>query len=109
MPGRMYIAVMVFLAGFFAVLVVVVHQYLLPAMQAAQGVDAAARRQLAAISLLVLAIVLVGVVMLLIVAFRPGRMFLPRRHDPRPRTHYPDAWEEAGRRVDADEPRERRP
>jgi hypothetical protein len=92
-------ALAAFLCGSFALLLVVCHQYLLPAMSLVPGADAPARKQLAAISLLVLIVVLTALLGLLIVAVRPGRLFLPRKGPSRQRTHYVDAWAESARRL----------
>src|SRR6185295_10492272 len=78
---------------------VTIQRYLIPAMAAAQGADSIARKQLSAISSLVLVVVLVSLLIMLILIFRPGRMFLQRRSGPRTQTKYVDAWAEAGRRV----------
>lgn len=89
-----------FLAGAVIILLLVAHQYLLPAIRASHNLDERGRKQLAAVSILVLAVVLVMLVVGLILTIRPGRFFLPRKPAPRMRTSYVDAWEESGRRMD---------
>ena len=89
-----------FLVGSFAILLLVVHRYLIPAMLAAHNIDERGRKQLAALSSLVLAIVLVCLVAAMVLIIRPGRFFLPRKTPPRVRTTYIDAWEESGRRME---------
>ncbi|MGA2497419.1 MAG: hypothetical protein ABSH20_06740 [Tepidisphaeraceae bacterium] len=96
---RIVTAVAVFLCSAAALVLLVSHRYLLPALAAARGADPIARKQLAAISWLVLIAVLVCLLGMLIVLFRPGRMFLPRKTEPRTRTKYVDAWAEAGKRL----------
>lgn len=113
-PGRgarLVTAVAVFLCAAAALVLLVSYRYLMPAIAAAKGADPAARKQLAAISALVLIVVLVCLLGMLVVLFRPGRMFLPRKTEPRTRTKYVDAWAEAGKRLQPpddgeDEPRE---
>jgi len=66
--------------------------------------DETTRRQLGALSALVLAVLLVCLFIVLVVIVRPARFFLPRGTTPRARTRYSDAWEEAGRRAPAPPP-----
>jgi len=91
--------ILAFLCAAVAILLLVLERYLLPAARAAKGMDPKGRKQLAALSILVLTIVLVMLLVALILAIRPGRFFLPRRGEPRTRTSYIDAWEEAGKRM----------
>jgi hypothetical protein len=97
--SRPLIATFSFLAGSSVVLLLVIYRYLLPAMAASHGVDERGRKQLAAISALVLILVLVILLGILILVVKPGRLFMPRKSPPRTRTHYPDAWEESARRT----------
>ncbi len=104
-PGRgarVLTAIAVFLSLAGALVLVVSYRYLIPALAAAKGADPVARKQLAAISSLVLVVVLVCMFLMLVVLFRPGRMLLMRKSDPRTRTKYVDAWAEAGKRAQAD-------
>jgi hypothetical protein len=98
-PSRPAWGIITFLAAFAGVLLLVSDRYLLPAMRSAHGADPMARKQLAAISLLVLVIVLVALMGILFLVVRPGRLFLPRRLSPRTRTSYVDAWTESARRM----------
>lgn len=102
-PGASYWAVLAFLVAFVALLLAVTYLYLLPAFQAAAVADDAQKRQLKAVSLLVLAVVLFVLLAMLLLTLRPGRLLL-RRPAPRTRTSYVDAWAESGKRVEV--PRE---
>jgi hypothetical protein len=84
----------------FAVLIYFVSVwYLLPALDAARGADAAEKKTLAAHARLLLAVVLVILVCGIVLTFRFGRFFLPRPRGQRLRTQYPDAWAESAKRV----------
>ena len=107
--GRAFWGAIVFLAVFFVLLLIVSNRFLLPALRIAQGVDTPGRRQLAAISSLVLTIVLLCLLVLLFTAFRPSRLFFPRKTEPRTKTDYIDAWQESADRMpmpddDSDKP-----
>jgi len=97
--GRLYLPIVGFLLAFWVILFLVTDHYLLPAIMAAHHADALARRQIAAISSLVLAIILSSLVALLLLAIRPGRFFQPRKRSPRSRTRYVDAWAESAHRM----------
>ena len=99
--GRTYWAVLAFLIGFAILLVGVSTYYLLPAMDAAHstGVTAKEKRTLMAVSRLMLAVVLFVLFAGLLLTFRVGRFFFPRKTGPRTRTQYVDAWAEAGKRM----------
>ena len=88
-----------FLCGAGVLIVFVSFYYLLPATAAAAGADQAGRKSLAAHSALLLAVLLVILFCGLLLTFRVGRMFLPRKTGPRTKTKYVDAWAEAGRRL----------
>jgi hypothetical protein len=81
-------------------LFLVADRFLLPAMQMIPGLDASGKKHLGAISRLVLVVVLFSLLALLLLLFRPGRMFLPGKPPPRTRTNYVDAWEESARRME---------
>jgi hypothetical protein len=88
------------MVGFGALLVIVCHYYLFPALEAARGADPAGRRQLGATARLMLAVVLFILLAGLLMSFRVGRFFFPRKRDPRPKpTTYPDAWAESAKRL----------
>jgi hypothetical protein len=99
--GRTYWAVLVFLIGFTILLVGVGSYYLIPAMDAAisPGVTAKEKRTLMAVSRLMLAVVLFVLFAGLLLTFRVGRFFFPRKSPPRIHTQYVDAWAEAGKRM----------
>lgn len=102
--GIAYARVIAFLSGFGALLIFVSYFYLFPALRARQTATEPERRVLAAHALLLLAVLLIILLMGLILTFRIGRFFLPRgRNKARP-TMYPDAWAEAGRRVEVEPP-----
>jgi hypothetical protein len=98
--GRAIWAFVVFLCGFGVILPVVAYLYLFPAMRAAAGADPIAQRQLAAVSAMVLAVVLVSLLAMLIITLRPGRFQFPRKTSGRTRTTYVDAWAESARRME---------
>ena len=97
--GRIIWATLVFLAGFAVLLVLVSYFYLIPAMEAAQTADPVGRRQLGATARLMLAVVLFILLACLLMSFRIGRFFLPRRRGPSKPTPYVDAWAESARRM----------
>ncbi len=82
------------------ILFLVTDLYLIPAIRVAQGADSLAKKQLAAISALVLAIILTCLAAILLLILRPGRFFLPRKTAPKTRTKYVDAWAAAGERME---------
>lgn len=97
--GRAYWGVIAFLLGFFIVLLIVSSRFLIPALRVSQGMDSTGRRYLAAISALVLAVVLFCLFVLLFLAFRPSRMVFPRKAEPPTKTDYIDAWQESADRM----------
>jgi uncharacterized BrkB/YihY/UPF0761 family membrane protein len=100
--GRSYWGVLAFLL-LFAVLVISVSNYfLLPALPLVHGASRPEKLRLMAYSRLLLTVVLLILVVGLMLIFRPGRFFFPRRQSPRESTKYIDMWAEAGRRMDAD-------
>jgi Na+/phosphate symporter len=105
--GVAYAPVIAFLLGFGALLVFVSYFYLFPALEARQTATPQEKRVLAAHSLLLLAVLLFILLSGLILTFRIGRFFLPRRHNRAKPTVYPDAWAESARRIQVDPPDER--
>jgi len=97
---RPIFALIGFMIAAWVILFLVTDLYLIPALKAVQGADSIARRQLAALSALVLAIILTSLVAILMLILRPGRFFLPRKSGPKTRTKYVDAWAEAGQRME---------
>lgn len=102
--GFTYARLIAFLLGFAALLVFVAHFYLFPALRARQTATEPERRILAAHALLLLAVLLFILLMGLILTFRVGRFFQPRRRARQRPTIYPDAWAEAARRVEVEPP-----
>ena len=85
----------------FTILVVLVSDfYLLPAMRAAQHATHEQRRALKATAWLMFAVMMVILICGLILSVGLGRFFFPRRTSEPTRTHYVDAWAEAGRRAE---------
>jgi hypothetical protein len=104
--SRLIFPLIGFMLAAWIILFLAVDMYLIPALEAARGADLIARRQLAAISGLVLAVILTSLVVILLLILRPGRFFLPRKQEPRVVTRYSDAWAEAGQRMEV--PKEER-
>lgn len=102
-PSRLILRVVLFLLVFSVLLVLISNLYLLPAMEAAHGVDdPKQKRQLSAIALLVMCVVLFVLFAALLLTFRVGRFFFPGAQPKRAKpTEYVDAWAEAGRRMQA--------
>jgi hypothetical protein len=110
-PARTPWAVVAFLAAFAAGLGLLSHFYLLPALRtfltARQQGDKTGTAAITATSALLLAVILVILVAGILLTFRIGRFFFPRKTEPRTRTKYVDAWAESGKRMEvppADEP-----
>lgn len=99
-PGRIYWATLAFLVGFAVLIYVISDWYLLPAMDAAQHANTSEKKTLAAHARLLLAVVLVILVSGIVLTFRFGRFFLPRKREPRSSTRYVDAWAESAKRVE---------
>ena len=92
-------ATLAFMAGFAVLIVVVSRWYLLPALEATQGATGVEKRQLAATSRLLLALILFVLVAGLLLTFRVGRFFVPRLGEKDKPTKYVDAWAESAKRV----------
>lgn len=89
----------VFLLGFMALLLIVAHYYLLPALDAwKDSTDPLGKKVLSAHSALLLAILLLILFSGILLTFRIGRYFFPRAARKRTRTPYVDIWAEAGKR-----------
>jgi hypothetical protein len=99
--GRTYWAILAFLIGFTILLIGVCSYYLIPAMDAATspGITPKEKRTLMAVSRLMLFVVLFVIFAGLLLTFRVGRFFFPRKSAPRTQTNYVDAWAEAGKRM----------
>jgi uncharacterized BrkB/YihY/UPF0761 family membrane protein len=100
--GRSYWGVLAFLLLFAVLILIVSKVFLLPALAVAHNASHAEKLRLMAYSRLLLALVLLILIVGLMLIFRPGRFFFPRRQSPRVTTKYIDMWTEAGRRMDAD-------
>lgn len=92
---------MAFLAGFSVLIVIVANYFLLPATSAVPAADVEGKRQLSAVSALLLAILLFIMVVGLLMTFRIRRFFLPNESATRSSTQHIDAWAESGRRMTA--------
>ena len=91
-------------------LVAVSRYYLMPALDAARGASPGEKKQLAAVSALLLAIVLFIVVVGLLLVLRYAKVRFSRRPDhPGVKTQYTDAWAESGRRFSQRRPEPRDP
>jgi len=103
--GRTYWAVIIFLVGCAILIAGVTSYYLRPAMEAAtsKGITPVEKRSLMAYSRLMLVVVLFVIFSGLILTFRIGRFFFPRKAAPRTQTKYVDAWQEAGKRMETPE------
>jgi hypothetical protein len=97
--GRVVWATLAFLAGFAVLIAFISRWYLIPALQASQVATRLEKRQLAAHSSLLLAIVLVILVAGILLTFRFGRYFVPRVGEKTKPTEYSDAWAESAKRV----------
>ena len=102
--GRSYWGVLAFLLLFAVLIITVSKFFLLPALPLVHDATRPEKLRLVAYSRLLLAVVLLILIVGLILIFRPGRFFFPRRQSPRVSTKYIDMWAEAGRRMDADKP-----
>lgn len=97
--GRVLWATLAFMAAFALLIALISRWYLLPAMEASQGATGVEKRQLAAQSRLLLAIVLIILVAGILLTFRFGRYFVPRIGEKQKPTKYVDAWAESGKRA----------
>ena len=98
-PGRVLWGTLAFMVGFAVLIVVISNWYLLPAMDAARNAVPAEKKALAAHARLLLAVVLFILVAGILLTFRFGRFFLPRKREPDKPTRYVDAWAESARRM----------
>jgi hypothetical protein len=103
-PARTPWAAVAFLAAFAAGLALLSHFYLIPALRAfliarEQG-DKHGAKAITATSALLLAVILVILIAGILLTFRIGRFFFPRKTGPRTKTKYVDAWAESGKRME---------
>lgn len=88
-----------FLGGFGALIVIVANYFLIPAADAARTADQAGKRQLSAVAMLLLAILLFVMLIGLLMTFRIRRFFQPGESAVRTKTEHIDAWAESARRM----------
>jgi hypothetical protein len=98
-------ALVLFLLGFFALLVIVSRYYLLPAFAVLEGATPSERKWLSAASMLLMSVVLFTVIVGLILVFRVRRYFAPPPST-RTKTQYIDAWAESAKRMEDAPPQE---
>jgi hypothetical protein len=92
-------ATLAFLAGFGVLIVLVSNYFLIPAADAARTADQAGKRQLSAVAMLMLAILLFIMLVGLLMTFRVRRFFQPGEPVKRDKTEHIDAWAESARRM----------
>jgi len=98
--GRTVIAVVIYLACFTGLLAAVSHYYLIPALKiVAHDATREQKKVMAASAWLIMFLVLFVSLMGLLMTFRIGRFFFPRKRDAAKPTQYVDAWKEAGKRM----------
>lgn len=100
-PPRFLWPMVWFLIGFVALILLLIRYFLLPAADAARDADVLGRRQLSAVSMLLLAVVLITLLVGLMLVFRIRRYLAPGTGESRQRTEtrYVDAWTESGKRL----------
>jgi hypothetical protein len=101
--GRVPWAVVIFLTGFSALLLLVCWYYLLPAADAYRDADKLGKHKLAATSSLLLAVILFVMLVGMMMTFRVRRFFFPRPTPKPTKTDYVDAWAESGKRLQIDD------
>jgi uncharacterized membrane protein YedE/YeeE len=90
----------IFLAGFAALIALITHQYLVPAGTAVIGATPPQKRLLSAYSALLLSIVLLIIITGLVMVYRHRRSVRGVLNPPVEReTKVVDAWAESGRRI----------
>jgi hypothetical protein len=102
--GRSVWAFVAFLGLFCILLVLVTKLYLLRALADFNGADERGRKIIALHAMLLMSLLLVILALSLVLIFRIGRYFFPRRYQARDKTKYTDAWAEAGKRMRPPEP-----
>jgi hypothetical protein len=108
--GRVHYGVLFFLIAFTTFLIFLSSYYLLPALrtflEAKESGDKRGVHAISATSALLLAVLLVILITGLILTFRIGRFFFPRKTPPRTQTKYVDAWSESAKRMETPPPGE---
>jgi hypothetical protein len=98
--GRSYLGLLIHLATFSVVLLIVLNDYLVPALQRMSHANPADKRRIQDITLLLLTILLFYLFLGLFIALRFRRFIQTRQAAKRVQTQHIDAWAEAGRRFD---------
>jgi cytoskeletal protein RodZ len=98
--GLSHWGVLAFLVIFVILLLAVSYWFLFPAIAASQHATPAERRRIGAYAWLLLALVLIVLFFALVLIFRVGRFFFPRKLPPRTQTSYVDAWAESAKRIE---------
>ncbi len=98
-PSRFHWTMFWFLCGFIVLLTIVSYAWLIPGLAAAADASPVERKRLAALSTLLLAVILTIVLSAMVLLFGLGKKVFPRKSAPRDKTAYPDAWAEAGKRT----------
>jgi hypothetical protein len=98
--GRTLAAVIAYLIGFTILLFLVLHFFFVPAAKVATVASRLQRKRLAALSWLMLTVLLFYLLAGLMLVFRIGRFFFPPPGpgERRTRTPHVDIWAEAGKR-----------
>jgi hypothetical protein len=91
----------VFLAGFAALIVLVSHYFLIPALLASRDATPQEKRHIQAFATLLLTVVLFILGVCLVLMLRVKRFFISATQS-RQKTEYVDAWAEAGKRIRSD-------
>jgi hypothetical protein len=101
--ARTHIALLVFLIAFTGFIAFLSTYYLIPAarasLEAKKAGDKLGTHAISATSALLLAVLLMILVAGIMLTFRLGRYFFPRKTSPRTHTKYVDAWAESGKRM----------
>lgn len=100
---RRWVPLLVFAIASMVLIGVVAHSYLLPAFQTPPATDPKLRRYQAAVSLLLLSVVLVVIFGMGVLTLRVTRRLRHRDRTPPKPTRYVDAWAEAGKRAKPDD------
>jgi hypothetical protein len=92
-------AMVVYLAGFSALISVVSHYFLIPAILAAHDATPAEKRLLSGSAALLMAVLLFILCVGILIVFRVRRFFFPQPTSAPSKTQYVDSWAEAGKRA----------
>jgi hypothetical protein len=107
-PGRIPVAFLIFLTAFLGFITFLSTYYLIPAarasLEAKKAGDKLGTHAISATSALLLSVLLMILVAGILLTFRIGRYFFPRKTGPRTQTKYVDAWAESGKRMETPPP-----